>query len=162
MLAVHLRSLPFVAVIEKTYSQITALLERYAAPVLDLAVRLWMARIFFNSGRTKIADWDSTVFLFEEEYKVPLLPPEAAAGLATTFELCMPVLLVLGLATRLAALPLLGMALVIQFALGASDSAYDNIEHYYWMFLSAMIVLRGPGTLSLDHLLGKKVFGPRI
>src|SRR5882724_4163946 len=72
-------------------------LERVAAPVLDLAVRLWMARVFFNSGRVKIADWNATIYLFRDEYKVPVLPPEVAAVLGTTFELGMPIFLVLGL-----------------------------------------------------------------
>jgi len=81
---------------------------------------------------------------------VPLLPPEVAAILGTTFELGMPVFLVLGLGARFAALPLLGMACIIQFVLGANNPDYDNVEHFYWMFLLAMIVVRGAGTLSLD------------
>jgi putative oxidoreductase len=128
-------------------------LEIWAAPLLQLAMRLWMARVFFNSGLTKIADWDTTILLFQEEYRVPLLPAPVAALLGTTFELGMPVLLVAGLMTRLAALPLIGMTLVIQFVLGAADPAYDNTEHFYWLFLLAAIVIRGPGPISLDHLL---------
>ena len=68
----------------------------------------------------------------------------------------MPVFLVLGLASRLAALPLIGMTLVIQFVL-AADPAYDNVEHFYWLFLLGMIVIRGPGVLSLDYLIKRKV-----
>jgi putative oxidoreductase len=142
------------------YRRATALLEFWAAPVLQFAIRLWIARVFFLSGLTKIADWNATLFLFQEEYKVPLLPVPVAALLGTTFELGMPVLLVAGLATRCAALPLLGMSLVIQFVLGAGNPDYDNTEHYYWMFLLLVIVIRGPGPLSLDHLLSRWIGRP--
>ncbi|MGK9167643.1 DoxX family protein [Inquilinus limosus] len=129
------------------------LIETWAAPVLQFAIRLWIARVFFNSGLTKIQDWDATLFLFQEEYRVPLLPTSVAAVMGTTCELAMPVLLVIGLMTRLAALPLIGISLVIQFVLGASNPAYDNAEHIYWIFLLLVIAIRGPGRISLDHLL---------
>lgn len=135
------------------HAKITDMLARYASPVFDLAVRLFIAAVFFKSGRTKIKDWDITVSLFADEYQVPVLPPEVAAALATTFELAMPVLLVVGLGARLAALPLLGMACVIQFVLGAANPDYDNPMHFYWMFLLGMIVIKGPGPISLDHLI---------
>jgi putative oxidoreductase len=138
------------------YARATTTLQRYAAPVFDLAVRLYIAQVFFMSGRTKISDWDTTVYLFASEYKVPLLPPEFAAMLGTTFELAMPLFLIVGLAARFAALPLFGMACVIQFVLGAANPDYDSTEHFYWMFLLAMIVIRGAGTLSLDHVIRKR------
>ena len=128
-------------------------LNAWGAPLLQLGIRLWIAEVVFTSGLTKIQDWDTTVLLFEAEYQVPFLPPDVAALLGTTFELAMPVLLVAGLMTRLAALPLLGMALVIQFVLGAANPAYDSVEHFYWMFLLLAIVVHGPGHLSLDHLI---------
>ena len=158
MLAARLQTVPAVRMIEVLYDQATAFLERFVAPVFDLAVRLWIARVFFNSGRVKIADWNSTIYLFQDEYKVPVLPPEVAAAIGASFELAMPVFLVLGLGARFAALPLIGMTLVIQFMLGARDPAYDNVEHFYWLFLLGMIVVRGSGTLSLDWLLRNKVF----
>ena len=132
------------------------LLETWLTPLLDLTMRLWIARIFFNSGLTKVRDWDSTLFLFEYEYQVPILPHEVAAFFGTAIEIVGPVLLVLGLAARLGALPMLAMALVIQFALGSVNPAYANIEHFYWMFVLAMIVARGPGRLSLDHYLVRR------
>lgn len=132
---------------------ITGRLNAWGAPLLQLGVRLWIARVFFTSGLTKIQDWDTTVLLFAEEYKVPLLSPDVAATLGTTFELSMPVLLAVGLFSRLAALPLLGMALVIQFVLGAANPSYDSVEHVYWMFLLLAIVIHGPGRLSLDRVL---------
>ena len=135
---------------------VTAALQTWAAPLLDLAMRLWIARIFFNSGLTKPRDWESTLFLFEYEYQVPILPNGLAAFLATATEIAAPVFLVIGLASRLAALPMLAMALVIQFALGAVNPAFDNVEHFYWMFVLAMIVARGPGRISLDHYIARR------
>ncbi|MBM3513351.1 MAG: DoxX family protein [Alphaproteobacteria bacterium] len=96
------------------------------------------------------------MYLFAEEYKVPLLPPEFAAVLGTFNELVMPILLFVGLAARLAALPLIGMTLVIQFVLGAADPAFDKAEHFYWLILLATVVIRGPGILSIDHKIRKR------
>lgn len=132
-------------------------LQRLGAPVMDLAFRILMFRAFFNAGLAKIADWENTVLLFEYEYAVPLLPPQLAAYLATATELTMPCLLLVGLLTRLAALPLLGMALVIQFVLGASNPAYSNVEHFYWMAILLTLVVRGAGPLSLDRLLARRL-----
>jgi len=151
----------FTAQAAKTVRRTVDLIEAWAAPVLQLAIRLWIARVFFNSGLTKIQDWDATLFLFQEEYRVPLLPTSVAALMGTTFELAMPVLLVVGLATRLAALPLIGMSLVIQFVLGATNPAYDNVEHFYWLFLLLVIAIRGPGPLSVDHLLSRWISSSR-
>jgi putative oxidoreductase len=78
----------------------------FLAPVVDLLVCLYVANVFWKSGLTKIASWPTTLALFENEYAVPWLPPEVAAVLATGIELGMPVLLVLGLAGRFAALVL--------------------------------------------------------
>lgn len=135
------------------HAKATDALARYASPVFDLAVRLFIAQVFFQSGRTKLKDWDITVSLFADEYQVPVLPPEIAAVLGTTFELAMPVFLVLGLGARFAALPLLGMACIIQFVLGGANPDYDSVEHFYWMFLLGMIIIKGPGPISLDHLI---------
>lgn len=127
-----------------------AFLQTFIAPFLSLAIRIWIASIFFRSGLQKLSDWDSTLYLFQDEYKVPVLSPSVAAILATSFELAMPVMLTIGLLTRISALPLLGMALVIQFVLGASNQAYDNVEHFYWMFLLGVLIVHGPGRFSID------------
>jgi len=140
------------------FGRVTALLERYGAQLWDLAARLWIAQIFFASGLVKIRDWESTLYLFAEEYKVPILPTEVAATPGTAFELGMPILLTLGLFSRLAALPLIAMTCVIQFVLGASNPDYDNVEHAYWLFLLASIVIRGGGAISLDAALKRFVF----
>jgi putative oxidoreductase len=135
----------------------TRALELFALPVLLVAMRLWIADVFFTSGRSKIQNWEGTLQLFQYEYAVPLLPIGLAAVLATVFELAMPVLLAVGLATRLAALPLLAMAMVIQFVLGAANPAFDHVEHFYWMFLLSTLVVLGAGPLSLDHVIARRL-----
>src|SRR2546422_3138763 len=87
-------------------------LDRVPYAALAIPLRLAIATVFWNSAMTKLANWETTISLFTEEYQVPLLPPEAAAYLATSIELAAPVLLVLGLATRVASLVLLGMVAV--------------------------------------------------
>lgn len=119
---------------------------------ISLLARLVIATIFFKSGLTKLDGWgisDSAIFLFENEYKVPLLSPWLAAHMAAAAELSMPVLLVLGFASRLAALALLGMTLVIQTFV--YPDAY--LMHGLWAVALLTIIARGPGVLSLDHLL---------
>lgn len=136
-------ALPLAAPIAQSF----ALLRKWGGPLLQLFLRYWIAAIFFRSGLTKIDDWDATIFLFADEYKVPVLPPQLAAVLGTMCELSCPVFLMFGLATRLFGLPLIGMAIVI-------DATYQhNVEHLYWMFDLALLVLLGPGPLSLDRLL---------
>jgi len=125
--------------------------QKYGTPIALLAARLWLAKIFFYAGLSKIASWPATVALFAEEYKVPLLPPEIAAILATATELSAPILLALGFATRLTVLPLAAMTLVIQF------TYLDLSEHYAWLLLFALLASLGAGPLSLDHLIGKKL-----
>ncbi|MCC6467680.1 MAG: FAD-dependent oxidoreductase [Alphaproteobacteria bacterium] len=120
-------------------------LTRYGSPLYQLFLRLWMAEIFWSSGLTKIASWSTTIALFQDEYMVPVLPPELAAYLSTTAELACPVLLAFGLGTRLAAVPLMVMTLVIQF------TYLDRAEHFYWLMVLGQIALRGPGFLSLDR-----------
>ena len=138
-------------------STLIRLAERWLAPLLFLAIRLWMAEIFLRSGLLKIRNPSGAIYLFTEVHPVPFLAPWLAAWLVTAIELVCPTLLVLGLAARLAALPMLVMALVIQFVVGAADPAFHLTEHYYWMFLLALIVTKGPGRLSLDHLLARRL-----
>ncbi len=136
--------------ITSIYIKTTQGLTHYGMPLLILVIRLWMARIFWYSGLTKITDWQATLYLFANEYRVPFIPPEIAAYLAATAELTCPVLLVLGFATRLATLPLLLMTAVIQFT-------YLNfIDHFYWALLLTTLLCYGPGPLSLDFLIKKK------
>jgi putative oxidoreductase len=119
-------------------------------PLWLLFIRVWVAVIFFKSGLTKIDDFETTIMLFEHEYAVPFIPHVLAAYSATFFELCMPILLVFGAFTRLAALPLLAMTAVIQF------TYMDHMQHYYWAIMLSALIIFGAGKLSLDHLAGRK------
>ncbi|MBV8939611.1 MAG: DoxX family protein [Alphaproteobacteria bacterium] len=121
-----------------------------ASPAMMLLVRLYIAHVFWASGILKISDWSTTLLLFTDEHPVPGLPPAVAAVLGTTFELCCPVLLTLGLAARLATLPLLVMTAVINFTYQQAP------EHYHWALLLGMILFFGPGRLSLDHLIARR------
>jgi putative oxidoreductase len=120
-----------------------------------LAARLWIAKVFFMSGLVKIKSWDSTIALFTDEYKVPALPPEIAAYVATAAELSLPVLLVLGLMTPLAALGLFIMTLVIELFVYPGTT-----EHYYWLLLLGILATHGSGKLGADFWLIKG-FGVR-
>lgn len=128
------------------------------APALDLAIRLYVANVFFRSGLLKIGNWDGTLYLFENEYKVPLLAPVAAAWLGTFAELFFPVLLALGLAARFAALSLFAFNIVavVSFwrVLGENQAALN--AHWYWGVLLAVTLFHGPGQLSLDHWIRRR------
>jgi putative oxidoreductase len=124
----------------------TEFLEKYVAPLLLLSLRILVGMVFLKSGLAKISNFESTVFLFEYEYAVPLLSPTVAAYLATFFELACSVFLMAGLATRLAALPLIGMTLVIQF------TVIENVMHFYWLAVLVTILTFGAGCISLDGL----------
>jgi putative oxidoreductase len=125
------------------------------APALDLVIRVFVASVFFKAGLTKIVSWDTTLALFENEYMVPLLPPAAAALLGTCVELGAPVLLVLGLGTRLAALVLFvfNIVAVISYP-GIGEVGLK--DHQTWGLLLLVTLLHGPGALSIDHLIGRR------
>ena len=132
----------------------TDLLSRLLPSSLVLLVqRVGIAAIFFLSGRTKVEGWftitDSTVELFQFEYALPLLPPDIAAWAATTAEHVFPILLVLGLFTRLSALALLGMTATIQIFV--YPDAWPT--HLSWAGLLLPLIAMGGGKLSLDRLL---------
>jgi len=126
-------------------------LGRLPLSVIQLMARVSLAMIFWRSGQAKIANWDLTLQLFANEYAVPVLPPEIAAGMAVAVELAAPVLLVLGLLTRIATLPMIGMVLVIQ--LFVYPMAW--VDHLAWMTMLLLLLSRGPGVFSLDHLVVK-------
>jgi putative oxidoreductase len=133
-----------------------ATLERFPLSVIQLAMRIGVGAAFFRSGLLKINSWEFAVQLFRDEYKVPLLDPLLAAQLATVVELGAPIFLFAGLATRLATLPLLGMIAVIQIFV------YPNAwsDHLLWGSILVFLLSRGPGALSLDHLIASKVSRP--
>jgi putative oxidoreductase len=126
-------------------------LARFPLSVIQLAMRIAVGAVFFNSGLLKINSWEFAIKLFQDEYKVPLLDPALAAGLATFNELTFSILLVVGLATRIATLPLLGMIAVIQ------TFVYPQAwtEHLLWASILVFLLTRGPGELSLDHLIAR-------
>lgn len=129
-------------------------LERIPDNLLTLAARIAIAAIFFLSGRTKVDGLltlkDTTFLLFAEEYRVPLLPSDLAAYLATYAEHLLPLLLVLGLATRGAALGLLGMTAVIQIFV--YPDAWPT--HLSWAALLVFLLARGGGAWSVDRVIG--------
>jgi len=121
---------------------------RTAGPVLDLYVRVWLAQTFFVSGVLKVANWDNALALARYEYPVTWMDPVTAAYTGVSIELIASVFLAFGLATRVAAFPMLVLALVIQFDYQALDT------HLLWAALLGWYVVRGAGPLSLDRLLG--------
>ena len=126
----------------------------HLAPLADLVLRLWVAAVFFKSGLVKIRSWETTLLLFENEYQVPLLSPEAAAWLGTGAELVLPVLLALGLAGRFAAVALFVFNIVAVISYPELEGAGLE-QHYVWGILLFATIARGPGALSLDRLLGR-------
>lgn len=119
-------------------------------PLAQLAARLYIAGVFFRSGRTKITDWDTTLALFENEYHVPLLPPDVAAWMGTGGELGLSVLLALGLAGRFAAAGLSILNVVAALSLAEIGEAALQ-GHQFWGALLLALLLWGPGKLSLDN-----------
>jgi putative oxidoreductase len=128
------------------------------APILDLAIRLWVAAAFFQSGLAKIQSWETTLALFENEYSVPLLPPALAAYLGTATELLVPVLLVIGLGGRFAAAVLFVFNIVAVVSYGDLSEA-GLMQHQIWGLLLLVTLLHGPGKLSIDHLIRRRLLG---
>ncbi len=129
-------------------------------PLAQLAARFYVAQAFFLSGLTKIHDWNTTLALFADEYHVPLLPPVAAAIAGTTGELVLPVLLLLGLAGRFAALGLSVMNVVAVISLAEIAPAALQ-QHVFWGSLLVGLVLWGPGKWSLDRVLEPRLMPER-
>jgi putative oxidoreductase len=140
-----------------TWVALRAWLERMPLSVIQLAMRIGVGAVFLKAGLLKYNSWEFTVKLFEDEYKVPLLDPTVAAGIAMVQELTIPVLLFVGLATRVATLPLLGMIAVIQMFV------YPNAwtEHLVWGSILVFLLTRGPGVVSLDYLIERSPLGQK-
>jgi putative oxidoreductase len=134
---------------------ITDRLERFPLAILQLIFRFSIASVFITSGHSKILSWDTTILLFANEYRVPLLSPQLAATLSATCELGCSTLIFFGLLTRLATLPLLGMVFVIQTFVYPENW----VEHLTWAAMLVFLLTRGPGPVSLDHLLVRGLFG---
>ncbi|RQR32917.1 DoxX family protein [Burkholderia sp. Bp9142] len=124
------------------------MLERVPYWLLAIPLRIAVATIFWNSAMTKLANWDAALQLFTDEYRLPLLPPDVAAYMAVSIELSMPLLLVLGFATRPAALVLIGMTAVIEIFV--YPLAWPT--HIQWTAMLLVLLCRGAGLLSIDHV----------
>jgi putative oxidoreductase len=144
MNALVLRLLPLVRALESMQ------------PLALLAARLYVAQVFFLSGLTKIRDWDTTLALFADEYKVPLLPTPVAALMGTGGELILPVLLALGLAGRFAAAGLFVVNIVAVISLADIPPAALQ-QHQFWGSLLLGLVLWGPGRWSADALIAPRL-----
>ncbi len=145
---------------------VVGLFERIPNTVVAFFARFSIAAVFWNSGQTKVEGFvlnlvsgefalgwprlsDSAVALFQDEYKLPFIPPEWAAPMAAVAEHLFPVLILVGLATRFSTLALLGMTLVIQVFV--YPGAYAT--HGTWAAVLLYLMARGPGALSVDHWL---------
>jgi putative oxidoreductase len=134
------------------------LLEPIPLWTIQFAMRIAIGAVFLKSGVLKLNSWEFAIKLFEEEYKVPLLDPAVAAWLATFNEIVFSILLFIGLATRLATLPLLGMVLVIQVFV--YPQAWN--EHLLWASVLVFLLSRGPGQLSIDHWIERRLAARRM
>jgi putative oxidoreductase len=132
-------------------------LERAPSWIYQLFFRIGLAFLFGYSGWNKLSRWDNTLKLFRDIYQVPLLPPETAAVLATAVEVTVPFLFLLGLGTRFAAAATLGMTVIIQ--LFVVPKGYH--VHTLWLGPILYLLLRGPGLLSIDHVIRRKFMGRR-
>lgn len=138
--------------ISKLYNNVFNTLDKWISPLWFLYIRYWLADVFFRSGLVSISDWENNINLFKYEFNVPILSPEIAAYLSTSVELICPVLLILGLGTRLAALAIFFTALVIEL------TYVHHLDHILWMLASSLLVFKGGEKLSLDYLLSKTWF----
>jgi putative oxidoreductase len=123
-------------------------------PLLLLGFRLYVARVFLLSGLTKIQDWSITIALFTDEYHVPLLPPAVAALMGTATELSMPALLALGLATRFGSFVLFFFNIIAVISYAALPDIAVK-DHILWGTMILVVLLFGPGKISIDHLIGR-------
>ena len=125
--------------------------------LVALVARIALAQVFWSSAQTHLSNWDTTLYLFANTYQVPLLSSDAAATLAVALEVTAPPLLLLGLATRLAALALFGMTLVIEIFV--YPQAWPT--HIQWATMILLLMTRGAGFLSLDALIRARFEGRR-
>jgi putative oxidoreductase len=148
----HARS--WLGTLTRVYTAGAGLIDRIQ-PVFALAVRLYVARVFFLSGLTKLHDWNITVALFTNEYHVPFLMPELAAALGTTAEIGLPVLLAIGLGSRLAAVALFVFNIIAVVSYPDLSDA-GLVDHMLWGALMLVTLFYGPGKISVDYWMGRR------
>ena len=143
-----------------TYDTIINNAHQKVTPVLLLFLRLWVAWVFFNSGLLKLSSWDSTLYLFEFEYQVPLLPWIIAAYLGTIAELVLPIFIAFGLFTRPAAIALFALngIAVVSYPVLWEGGFYD---HQLWGLMILISIFWGAGSLSLDRILRSKIINSK-
>ena len=134
-------------------------------PLFLLALRLHVSWQFLKSGWLKLREWESTLYLFEQEYRVPVLSPSAAAVLGTAGEIVFPVLLIAGLAGRYAALGLsaVNVLAVVSYAHVLLSPGFEAAvgQHWLWGLMLLALLLFGPGAASIDGLVARRAAGAR-
>jgi len=124
--------------------------------IADIALKLWVANVFFKAGLTKIESFDTTIMLFESEYNVPLLSPIVAAYIGTFAEIIFPIMLVIGLGGRL--IPFALFIFNIVAAISYPDLSNAGMQdHYIWGIMLLALMANGSGKLSLDNIIAKKI-----
>lgn len=137
--------------IERQYYWLLAALDDFALWPVQTLARIAVGMVFLQSGLNKLESWEPTLALFRDEYRLPFIPYQLAAELGTTVEITGSLLLLVGLLSRLATLPLLGMIAVIEVFV--YPQAW--VEHLTWATLLLLILLRGAGPISIDHLIAR-------
>src|SRR4051812_27848810 len=149
----EMRVAPVRSIIDR-YQAIVGLADTIPLSLVQLAARVAAAHVFWQSAQSKLASWPVTLQLFAMEYRLPFVDPTVAAPLATTAEITGAVLIFFGLFARFGALMLLGVVATIQIFVYPENWA----EHLLWASLLLLVLARGAGVISLDHLAGR-LFG---
>jgi putative oxidoreductase len=144
-----MNSNPVLEVMRRAY----AMLDRVPLSLPLLVARVATFSVFLRSGLVKLSDWSGTLMLFRDEYKVPVIPYEAAAYMAASMELGCSTLILLGLLTRVSVIGLFGMIATIQIFV--YPTAWP--DHIQWTGFMLFVLLRGPGAISMDHLIAKRL-----
>lgn len=147
-----------IATIVTTVAKPVIRLLEFCGPVAELGIRLYVANVFWKSGVNKFQSWDSTLFLFEYEYQVPVLSPKLAAYLGTGAELIFPVMLAIGLGGRFAAIALFIFNIIAVISYPSLNEA-GIAQHQLWGLMLLLPVCYGPGKISIDHFIRKKYMG---
>lgn len=145
---------------QKMLCKFDGLMRTWGADLMGLAIRLYVGWQFFKAGMVKVGDWEATLSLFRDEYKVPVLPPELAAVMGAGGELVLPLLLFAGVLSRPAALGLFlvnAMAVISYPALFKFDCPAAVNDHFYWGALLLVTATFGPGRIALDQWLAKRM-----
>ena len=157
-------SVPSRTLLRRLPDLLASILERLADP-FAFATRLYVSWQFLKSGMLKIGSWESTLSLFQDEYRVPLLPPTLAAIAGTAGELVFPVLLLIGLFGRIGAVGLFAVNVlaVVSYAHVLYSEGFEAAigQHYLWGFMLAMLAIYGPGGWSVDRWLAPRLGATR-